>query len=106
MKPAEAEDHATVKRTVRSRLLLESVATLASPKDAPGAPLPHPAESGGGVYVTVLLNTHHLNGAKTGKRKAVRAKVLKSYPKSLLVQLPNGDVVKRNLKRDVVEVQP
>jgi hypothetical protein len=60
---------------------------------------PPPASRGADTYIEVLVNDSRRH--PTGTRKTVRARLLKRYPMSVLVELPDGSVVKRRLGRDL-----
>ncbi len=49
----------------------------------------------------VYMDCHH-EGVRLQKRKVVEVELVKKRAKSVLVKLPNGDIIKRRL-RDIVE---
>lgn len=51
------------------------------------------------TYIEVLVNDSRRH--PTGIRKTVRARLLHRDPMSVLVELPDGSVVRRRLRRDV-----
>jgi hypothetical protein len=65
------------------------------------APVPAPVTPP--VYIDVLVNNDR---RRPTERKVVRAKLLARYPCSVLVELPDGSVVKRRLGRDVPSLVP
>lgn len=55
------------------------------------------------MIVNVYVNEHK-NGVQTGNRLKLEAEVVRKTATSIWVKLPNGDVVKRKMKRDIVSM--
>jgi hypothetical protein len=72
--------------------------------DPAGTPPRAPSKGKGGpsTYLTVLLDNHGPDGRPDGTRKEVEVKLIRRNPSTVVVELPDGQMVKRKIRRDVV----